>query len=115
MAVALVVFAVVSAVTQHSWAGKIPLLFESKDPSGHVMMQVTLGIAFAQSIKAAALYGNRRVAKVASSYAFITALANSVFLNHTAYSCHTVRELCEGFNWSIALVVGSKLVTTLFK
>lgn len=108
----LIALAVTSAVTQAVWSGSVPLLFETGDPSGHVMMQITLGAALAQSIKAASLYGDRTAVTLASSYALLSAVGNIVLLNHTAYSCHTVKELCEGLNWSIILFVGSKLMTT---
>ncbi|MDP1835712.1 MAG: hypothetical protein Q8K75_07260 [Chlamydiales bacterium] len=109
MAVSLVALAVISAVTEGSWAGTIPYIFDSSDPSGHVMMQIVLGLALVQAARAANLYGNKTLAALTYAYGGISAVANAIFLSHTAYACHTIQEIQEGFKWAGAVLMGSRL------
>lgn len=113
MAVSLVALAVISALTEGSWAGTIPYIFDSSDPSGHVMMQIVLGLALVQAARASSLYGNKTIAAVTYAYGGVMAVANAIFLSRTAYACHTIQEIQEGFKWAAAVFTGSRLTVGL--
>ncbi len=106
LAASLVGLAMVTGANRSFWISNLPFI-NSDNPSGHTMMQATLGIANGLAGQAASESGWKKMSLLINVAALGIGIANVVFLGNTSYACHTVLEVVEGIEWAATLVAVS--------
>lgn len=107
-AVTTTAVAVCATVGQSYWTSALNEAYPdavSADPSGHVLMTLAIGWAtlFAQS--AASAYDQPFISLGTTVGMVALSIANATFLEHTAWVCHTTREVYEGLAIGIGIPV----------